>query len=206
MRNFAAKCVSLHAQSTAIFRMMINVVSLVQLKAFARQDGLYLFVVWLASFLFVVYQPGMPWGNILAISTPFVVGWTLTRFRNEALDGQISFRRALAYSVYTFAYASMVFCLAQYLFFRFIDPAAFTTMLSDVVDTLSASIAASDANGADLVKSMRAAVEAFSVLSPIEIAFSFMMNNLLIGIILSLPIAAVCRRRVGEKGRINNRV
>ncbi len=185
---------------------MINVVSLIQLKAYARQDGLYLFAVWLASFLFVVYQPGMPWGNLLALSTPFVVGWTLKRFRNEALDGRISFRRGWAYSVYTFGYASMIFCLAQYLFFRFIDPEAFPSMLSYMVDTLSASIAPSDANGAALLKSMRTAVEAFGVLSPIEVAFSFMMNNLLIGIILSIPVAAVCRRRVGEKGRINNRI
>ncbi len=178
---------------------MITVVSLIQLKAFARQDGFLLSLVWIVSFVLTVYLPDRPWGNAVAFTTPFVVGWLLVRFRNEALDGQISFRRGLAYSVYTFGYASMVFCLAQYLFFRFIDPQAFPSMLEALVGSLSATLAQAGPEGEELLKSMRTATEVFGLLSPIEIAFSFMMNNLLMGGIMSLPIAALCKRNMPQQ-------
>ena len=50
---------------------MINVVALVQVKAFARQEGVFLALLWIASFLLMVYTPSSSWGNLLAISTPF---------------------------------------------------------------------------------------------------------------------------------------
>ena len=52
-----------------------------QLKAFARQDGAILFAVWTASFFATLLLPQSPWGNLLALSTPFVVAWRLRRFR-----------------------------------------------------------------------------------------------------------------------------
>lgn len=82
---------------------MINVTSLIQVKAFARQDGFFLFLLWLASFGAFIANPVSTWGSLLAMSTPFFVGWLLVRFRNYALDGAISFRRALAFCFYTFS-------------------------------------------------------------------------------------------------------
>ena len=76
--------------------------SLKQLKAFARQDGAILALVWIVSFLFTVKLPQSMAGNVLTLSTPLVVAWRLRAFRNNALDGEISYRRALAYSWYTF--------------------------------------------------------------------------------------------------------
>ena len=87
---------------------MINVTALVQLKAFARQDGVILALTWIASFILMIYTPQYSYGNLLALSTPFIVGWRLCAFRNYALDGKISFRRGFAYSCYTFFYASLV--------------------------------------------------------------------------------------------------
>ena len=92
---------------------MINVISLIQLKAFARQDGFLLFLLWIASFALIVHDPASSWGSLLAMATPFFVGWLLVKFRDYALQGVISFRRALAFSVFTFFYASMLFAVAR---------------------------------------------------------------------------------------------
>ena len=73
---------------------MINIAALVQLKAFARQDGVFVALLWTASFLAVVLAPTSSWGSLLAMGTPFLVGYLLMRFRNGVLDGVISFRRA----------------------------------------------------------------------------------------------------------------
>ena len=80
---------------------MIKLDNLIQLKAFARQDGALLSLLWTASFAAVIYAPQTPLGNILALATPFFIGWRLASFRNYALNGVISFRRGFAYSVFT---------------------------------------------------------------------------------------------------------
>lgn len=90
---------------------MINVAHLVQLKAFARQDALLLALLWAASFACIMMLNAGLIGNILALATPFLVGKRLAAFRTQALYGVISFRRAYAYSLYVFIYASLVFAL-----------------------------------------------------------------------------------------------
>ena len=64
---------------------MIKIEDLVQLKAFARQDGAILCLLWFVSFLAIMYMPESGLGNILALLTPILVGWRLCAFRNYAL-------------------------------------------------------------------------------------------------------------------------
>lgn len=169
---------------------MMNVQALIQVKAFARQDGVFLALLWIASFAATLYMPGSGWGNIMAISTPFFVGWLLIRFRNYALDGAISFRRGLLYSCYTFFYAALIFAVAQYLYFRYLDHGLMVQML---VTALKQAAPIYEANGMSL-KQMEEALGMFGQLPPIQLSFLFMMQNILTGIVLSLPIALFCRR------------
>ena len=52
-------------------------------------------------------------------------------FRNNVLGGAISLRRAYAYSLYNFVYASLVFALVQFVYFRFVDNGGFGGLLTD---------------------------------------------------------------------------
>ena len=151
---------------------MINVIALIQLRAFARQYGFFLFLLWMASFVAYFTNPASSWGSLLAMSTPFVVGWFLVRFRNGALDGHISFRRGLVFSFYTFFYASL---------------------LSMMLATVKQLEPVYKANGMSL-NELRQSINAIGQLSPIEIAFVFMMQNFLFGLIMSFPIALICQR------------
>lgn len=178
---YILKCVPLQSI------IMINVVALVQLKAFARQDGFLLFLLWAASFAAMVTNPASSWGGALAFTTPFFVGWLLVRFRNYALDGVISFRRALAFSLYTFFYASLLFAVGQYVYFRFFDHGSFLTMLLS-------SIKVYETQGISL-GDLRQSLTIVGQLTPIEIAFAFMMQNFLIGLVLSFPIAMFTQKR-----------
>ncbi len=173
---------------------MINMLSLIQVKAFARQDGLWLSLMWVVSFLLMVYLPGSSWGSLLAMATPLMVLWLLTRFRNYALEGGISFRRALAYSCYTFFYASMIFCLVQFVFFRFLDNGSFLAMLQQGVEQMEA-LYKQQGTSDELLQSMKQGVELVGMMSPIELAFIFMMQNLFIGGVLSLPIALLGKQK-----------
>lgn len=174
---------------------MINVTALIQLKAFARQDGFLLFLLWIASFAVIVNNPASSWGSLLAMATPFYVGYLLARFRNFALDGVISFRRALAFSLYTFFYASLLFAVAQFVYFRYLDNGSMMSMLITNVKALEPIYRSQGISMRELQQS----VSMIGQLTPIETAFVFMMQNILIGAILSFPIAWIGKRTALRK-------
>lgn len=174
---------------------MINVTALIQLKAFARQDGFLLFLLWIASFAVIVNNPASSWGSLLAMATPFYVGYLLARFRNFALDGVISFRRALAFSLYTFFYASLLFAVAQFVYFRYLDNGTFMTMLLTSVKALEPVYRAQGISLSELQQSL----SMIGQLTPVETAFIFMMQNILIGTLLSFPIAWIGKRTALRK-------
>lgn len=173
---------------------MINVAALVQIKAFARQEGLFLALLWIASFLLIIYMPQSSWGNLMALSTPFYMGWRLINFRDSVLEGRISYRRGVVFSCYTFFYASLVFAIAQYVYFRFFDQGAMLSMLNANLSTLQEAYKAGGMPDDKALQYMKDGMDMIGVLSPIELSFIFMMQNLFVGMIISLLVALFCRK------------
>ena len=85
---------------------MITSHEYVQLKAFARQDGALLALLWMfTSTLYVIGMTNQLMGMaaaMLIFYTPFFVGGRLRKFRDYAREGLISFRRGYAYTVLVF--------------------------------------------------------------------------------------------------------
>lgn len=192
---------------------MIKAQDIAQVKAFARQDGVFLSLLWIISFACwygvmrhtgnnadtsSVQQMDTSFGilsllsNLLIIATPFFVGWRLIKFRDDALNGTISFRRGYAYSVYTFLYASMIFAVVHYLYFTFLDGGMFVDQMKMAIVQLTSLDKTAGTNYSsvftdenfDLLKTMK----------PINWALMFMIQNIGIGFLASLPIAFVCKR------------
>ncbi|MBM6993210.1 MAG: DUF4199 domain-containing protein [Prevotella sp.] len=173
----------------------MNIAALLQVKAFARQDGVFLALLWIAGFLLMMLVPTSSWGNLITLSTPFFVGWLLIRFRNNALDGELSFLRGYVYSCYTFFYASLIFAVAQYIFLRYFDNGALMTMLLNSINVLEAAYKESKMSGSSTTAELRQALSLIGQMSPIQLTFTFMMQNLFFGAILSLPIAFFCKKK-----------
>ncbi len=169
---------------------MIKIEDFMQLKAFARQDALILALLWTASFACITVLPAKALGDLLALATPFLVGWRLVRFRNDTLGGTISFRRAFAYSLYEFAYASLIFALVQFAYFRFLDNGAFASATTETMRMLTPIYEQNGMTKAQINES----ISIIKMLTPIQWAFMFMMNNLLVGAVASIPIAAICKK------------
>lgn len=178
---------------------MIRIENFIQLKAFARQDALILSLLWIASFACVVMVPAGALGNLLALATPFIVAWRLSKFRDQALNGIISFRRAFAYGIYIFFYASLVFALAQFAYFRFLDHGSFVQTLTDSMNLLMPMYEQNGLSKADVTQT----ISQMTMLTPIQWSFIFMMQNILVGFIISLPIAAICARRMRKQNNQN---
>lgn len=169
---------------------MTRIEKFIQLKAFARQDALLLSLLWIISFACIVIVQAGAIGNLIALATPFVVGRRLCKFRDYALDGHISFRRAYAYGVYTFFYASLIFALAQFAYFQFLDHGTFANTVAEAMALVAPVYKQNGMTQAQINESM----DMVRMLTPIQWAFMFMMQNLLTGAIVSLPIAAICKR------------
>lgn len=172
----------------------------VQLKAFARIDGVYLVILWVASFVCYVCGLSRPLlGDVglgLAVASPVFALVRLRKFRDYALDGVISFRRAMAYYMLMFLYASLLFCLAQIVYFEFIDGGylmrAYTELFSsEEVMTLVAQYGLSR-------ETIDEAISQMEQTSSVALSVNIMAFNIAIGIILSLPAALMTRRAANQ--------
>ncbi len=169
----------------------------IQLKAYARIDGALLGLFWVLSFACFVGQfqyplCGMLWMASLVL-TPFFVAYRTSRFRNVALGGYISFRRAFAHAAWTFFYAALILAIAQWAYFQYMDHGR-------VVDQLSLLFADKDLQ--QMLTSMNypidqinQAIDAWRTMRPIDFALQTLWTNCLVSLLLSLPIAAVMKRK-----------
>lgn len=168
-----------------------------QVQAFARIDGVLLATLWTASFTcmvcsFSVPMLGMAGGLIGAASLVYAL-LRLKKFRDEVLDGLISYRRALAYSLFQYLYCSLLFAGVQYIYFRFIDHGfllgEYMQMLQmpEIMDTLKRVYGFSAAE-------IKVMMDNLSMLTPIQIALQFFTTNVMMGIVMSIPAALIMRR------------
>ena len=171
-----------------------------QLRAFARIDGLKLFLLWLASF--ACYMAGLrspDWGLLgllLAVLTPLLVYRMVRRFRDVSLDGTISFGRGWLYAFFLFFYAALLFAVAQYVYFAFLDNGFFTESIATLfADRESAAMLKQ--MGID--QQMAEAVQALAAARPIDLALNILVSNLFTGVLLGVPIAAFAQRSTPRK-------
>ena len=96
-----------------------------QLKAYARQDGFFLALLWTASFAcYILGISNQMLGMLaigLAVMTPFFVAGRLRKFRDEGREGLISFGRSYAYTIFVFFYGAVLLAVVQFLYFAYVD-------------------------------------------------------------------------------------
>ena len=168
----------------------------IQLRAFARVDGTYVGILWIASFACYLGGLSSPMlglvGGILAVASPFFAAKRLIKFRDDISNGEISGRRSMLYYALMFFYASLLFALAQYLYFAFLDGGylmrEYTSMLSSPEMKQ-----AMQAYGMTADQLMEGLTE-FANTSPIMTALNIMTMNITIGLIFSLPVSLITRR------------
>ena len=168
----------------------------IQLRAFARVDGTYVGILWIASFACYLGGLSSPMlglvGGILAVASPFFAAKRLIKFRDDIRDGEISGRRSMLYYALMFFYASLLFALAQYLYFAFLDGGylmrEYTSMLSS--PEMKQAMQAYGMTADQLMEGLKE----FANTSPIMTALNIMTMNITIGLIFSLPVSLFTRR------------
>lgn len=165
--------------------------SLKQIRAFAGMDGALLGLIYIFSFIFMIYFPQLLWGDLLILSIPFFVGWRVKVFRVRARENVLSFRDSFFYSIYTFVYAAIFFAGATFIYFQWIDNGQFYEVLSGSFSVLENIYEKQNADVAMLKDQLKELQNATSL----QMAFMFFVQSVVAGALLSLPIGAFFKRK-----------
>lgn len=167
----------------------------IQLKAFARQDGALLALLWMATFfLYIIGVENQMLGLaalLLMVYTPIFVGERLGKFRDYGREGLISFRRAYAYTVFVFFYGGVLFAIAQYLYFAFIDNGYLLTQFSKMVNSNEAQKMLQQYG---MTEMMNESLNEMANIRPIDYALNMLTVNISLGFILGVPISLIMQR------------
>lgn len=168
----------------------------VQLKAYARQDGFFLAILWIASF--VSYIVGLSnqilamAAMLLAMMTPFFVASRLRKFRDEGREGFISFRRSYAYTIFVFFYGAVLLAVAHYLYFAFLDEGYLVNSFAKMMNTDEGRTMLEQYG---LSKVVDDSLAEMAMTRPIDYALNFLTINITLGFILGVPIGLIMQKR-----------
>ena len=180
-----------------IFIYIINVTApeYRQLNAFARIDGAMLSVLMIAGFACYVVGLTSPLYGFLSLLTlivmPFFVGTRLKHFRDNGLEGSISFLRGWFYVSKMFLYGGLLFALAVYAYLAYMDQGYLVMTIGRV---MSAPEIVEALNQKGLTDWANESLHVLQSLRPIDFALNMLATVMLSGFILGLPIAAIMRK------------
>lgn len=167
----------------------------IQLKAFARQDGAMLALLWAVAFILYIYGVSSQMLGLAALMlmfyTPIFVGERLGKFRDYGRAGLISFRRGYAYTIFVFFYAGVLFAIAQYLYFAFMDNGFLLNQFSRMVSTEEARQMLEQYG---MTKMVDESLQEMANIRPIDYALNMLTVNISLGFILGVPISLIMQR------------
>ena len=179
---------------------MMTAPEYIQLKAFARQDGALLALLWVGAFLLYIIGIQNQLLGLAAIMmmvyTPFFVGERLGKFRDYGREGLISFRRGYAYTVFVFFYGGVLFAIAQYLYFAFMDNGYLLSQFSKMVSSEEAQQMLQQYG---MTEMMNESLKQMASTRPIDYALNMLTINISLGFVLGVPISLVMQRSVVKK-------
>ena len=169
----------------------------VQLKAFARQDGALLALLWVATFLLYIIGASNQLLGLAAFFlmcyTPFFVGERLGKFRDYGREGVISFRRGYAYTVFVFFYGGVLFAIAQYLYFAYVDHGFLLSQFSKMVTSSEMQQVLKQYG---MTQMMDESLQEMANTRPIDFALNMLTINISLGFVMGLPLGLIMQRSV----------
>ena len=170
-----------------------------QLKAFARQDGALLSLLWIGALACYIQGLSSPILGMIAmlliVASPFYAANRLRKFRDEAREGIISFMRAYGYTILTYFYGGLLLAVAIFAYFQFIDNGYLLSKLMDALNTEEGQQVVKAYGMADDISQSMAEL---AKMRPIDYALNMLTVIISTGFILGLPTAALMQRQTAK--------
>jgi len=171
----------------------------IQLKAFARQDGMLLSLLWIGALACYIWGLANPLLGLVAIvligASPFLAASRLRHFRDYGREGVISFARSYAYTILVFFYGGILFAVAVYVYFAFLDNGY---LIGKVMETFSSPEGRQALQDLGMQGQMDENMKFLAEMRPIDIAVNMLTINILTGCFLGVPIAALLQRQTAK--------
>ena len=168
-----------------------------QLKAFARQDGALLSLLWIGAMICYIQGLSSPILGMIAmlliVASPFYAANRLRKFRDEAREGIISFMRAYGYTILTYFYGGLLLAVAIFAYFQFMDNGYLLGKLTDALSTEQGQQVVKAYGMADEISQ---SLEELAKMRPIDYALNMLTVIISTGFILGLPTAALMKREL----------
>lgn len=165
----------------------------------AMSYGLALGIYWVVKYIFNMVSSYYPywivvyWG--MSIIVPYL-GYVLTKRYRDDLGGSITFGQAWQFGVLLYFFAALIVSVMHYIFYRFVAPPDYMAhAVSQTIESLKQ---------ANVNSQIIQSIETLDF-SPIHLALQGILNNILYGVIFSIPVALLlCRKRSNGQTTTNN--
>ena len=168
----------------------------ITLQEHAMRFGTFMGIFWIFKFIFLPLGFTIPLLQLLfVLLTLFVpvLGYIYVRkFSNTYCNGEISFFRAFLFTLYMYLFAALLAAVAHYVYFRFIDQGFLADSYLQQLESIKAS-----AQG-EMVSSIDQLIQAFdtiSSLTPLQLTFQLIFQNIFYGILLAIPTGLVAMKQ-----------
>lgn len=153
----------------------------------AMNYGFVMGIYWVIKYVFFILGFSHPTANIvywsLSCLVPYIA-YKMTRRYRENIGGKLGFFHAWQFGVLLYFFAAILVSLEHYLFYRFVAP---PDLLMRTVSDMEEALKESGAS-----QTLLDAIKEIHV-TPIQMAIQGIFNNVLYGIILSIPVALLAR-------------
>ena len=165
-----------------------------ELNKYAMQHGVIFGLYGVVSILVQRYSISMPWLGIvnwaLMIYSVFLMIRLTKKYRSKVINPRLgfSFGNAYLHSLFTAFYSMLIIAAATYVYMAFIDGGEYTRQ---VVEVMQKEFQQSGAQG---LPGMKEAMVQFKDVRPADYALSVIYVNVIIAPLMSLIVAAVCKK------------
>lgn len=168
------------------------------LQRYAMLYGTYMGLYWIAKF--ILFPLGMSSSFLLLVFlgltlyVPFL-GFRYTKsYRDNVLKGSISFLQAWAFNLLLYVFAAILVSMAHYIYFRFIDHGYIITTYEALLEEVNG-ISGTES----YLNQLKANLELIKSMSPLNITFQLISQNIFYGSLLALPTALFAIKKVPNK-------
>ena len=175
---------------------MKNIDEYIQLKAYAREYGAFMGLLWIASFacfLGSVVEPSLSFAfDFTIVLIPFMAHFFVKLYRDRIVNGVISFKRAFGFSIFIFLYATLILAIAQWAYFSYMDNGRLVATLITMVSSAEFKPVLEAYKVTE--QEMKQNLELLAETRPIDFAMTFMGVNMFAGMIISWVVALFAKR------------
>lgn len=167
------------------------------LQRYAMLYGTYMGLFWIAKFTLFPLGMSSPFLLLvflgLTLYVPFL-GFRYTKsYRDHVLKGSINFLQAWAFNLMLYVFAAILTSMAHYIYFRFIDHGYIINTYETLLNEVS-----SIPNTEEYLTQLKSNLELVKSMSPLDITFQLISQNIFYGSLLALPTALFAMKKTPE--------